>query len=198
MSTQRVLCLLLTVMYTLSAQGMQCKVDHDCGLGSSCVKAKRQPLGLCVKKDDSRLRSNQCTTDYECEFEHACIKASGQRNGFCVKKAELQPHLPSVTEKPNKSLPPKNTVKECFANYQCDSASKCIKQAGQPNGICVKANDYDAKPLNQAAPDDNKNKSAAKPGTPSTQPKQCTVDLDCAIGLSCDKTYKMCMKRPVK
>ncbi len=77
--------------------------------------------------------------------------------------------------------------KECFANYECDVGSRCIKQPNQRSGFCMKVGDS-PKPGSPASPNSD----------PLLKPQRCTIDLDCAIGFVCDKTYQLCIKRKLK
>jgi len=76
-----------------------------------------------------------CMNDFQCGINAKCVKPSGSYSlhGICVRKESDYGTMPRQWG--NSGV---TNVNGCQFNTDCDYPSRCLKEAGQIYGVCVR------------------------------------------------------------
>jgi hypothetical protein len=78
-----------------------------------------------------------CDFDTDCGVGSRCLKAAGQIHGICA--GGMNPGNSSDRSPVYSPLDPNRTVgNTCNFNTDCGPGSKCVKEAGQIHGVCMR------------------------------------------------------------
>lgn len=95
---------LFVAAFLAPAMSFACIIDHDCAIGSKCVKSPGASYGICAggfnpgnandkspvsadrSRDPMNTYGNTCSIDPDCGPDQKCLKEGGQREGVCVKR----------------------------------------------------------------------------------------------------------------
>lgn len=79
-----------------------------------------------------------CYNDFECGFGNVCVKPSGSYSmtGICITPVNEFGNK-DYTGRQRQEIGPKE-IEGCSWNTDCKIGFKCLKEAGQLKGICVK------------------------------------------------------------
>ncbi|MDA7455661.1 hypothetical protein N8844_06385 [Planktomarina temperata] len=129
----------------------------------------------------------------------AAVAAGSDNDGFWKGVSEGMSDSPS-SSKPASSSKKSSTknvtssslsnsavADDCSSSVQCGIGKKCVKKPGKARGICMqKVDKYGVKSFDMPDLD---------VGVRGFNEDQCNFNTDCQIGFSCDREYKVCVKR---